>query len=119
MKAKHVFVISDACFSGSLFAEKKGFLQNVEKFPSRWCLASGRLETVSDGIAGYNSPFADAILTYLNQNSKPMFASSELAQYVKITVANNSEQTPIGNPLRNVGDKGGEFVFKLKQGLIK
>ncbi|MGB1207289.1 MAG: caspase family protein [Chitinophagales bacterium] len=119
MKAKHVFVISDACFSGSLFAEKKGFLQNVEKFPSRWCLASGRLETVSDGIAGYNSPFADAILTYLNQNSKPMFASSELAQYVKITVANNTEQTPIGNPLRNVGDKGGEFVFKLKQALIK
>ena len=119
MKAKHVLLISDACFSGSLFAEKKGFLQNVEKFPSRWCLASGRLETVSDGVAGYNSPFADAILTYLNQNSKPMFAASELAQYVKITVANNAEQTPIGNPLRNVGDKGGEFVFKLKEGVIK
>ena len=48
-----------------------------------------------------------------------MFAASELAQYVKITVANNSEQTPIGNPLRNVGDKGGEFVFKLNEAAIK
>jgi hypothetical protein len=31
-----------------------------------------------------------------------------------MAVANNSEQTPEGNPLKDVGDEGGEFIFYRK-----
>jgi WD40 repeat protein len=115
LETKHTFLVADACFSGSLFSDgHRGYIENVESVRSRWGLTSGRLEYVSDGTAGKNSPFATYVIKFLETNQKKRFAVSELIQYVKVSVANNSEQTPIGNPLRNVGDEGGEFVFYLK-----
>ena len=114
IKARHVFLVADACFSGSLFsAGKRGYIENVERFKSRWGFASGRLEFVSDGDVGKSSPFATYFLKYLTTNTKKRFPISELIQYVKVAVSNNANQTPIGHPLKNVGDEGGEFVFYL------
>ncbi len=113
--AKHIFLVADACFSGSLFShESRGYVENVEQYKSRWALTSGRLEYVSDGQAGKNSPFAGYFLKYLKENQKKKFPVSELVLYVKNAVGNNSEQQPIGNPLKSVGDEGGEFIFYLK-----
>lgn len=114
--SQHTFLVADACFSGSLFNESsRGYAENVEKFKSRWGLASGRLETVSDGDIGANSPFARSFIEYLKTNDKEKLAVSQLVQYVKIQVAEVSDQTPIGNPLKGVGDEGGEFIFYKKQ----
>jgi hypothetical protein len=30
-------------------------------------------------------------------------------------VAESSDQTPLGNPLKNAGDEGGEFIFYRKK----
>ena len=107
--------MADACFSGALFADsRRGYSENVEKFKSRWGLASGRLETVSDGKIGSNSPFAKRVIQFLNDNTKQKFAISELIQYVKTQVAEETNQTPIGNPLKALGDEGGELVFYKK-----
>ncbi|MBX9850250.1 MAG: caspase family protein [Cytophagaceae bacterium] len=115
LDSKHTFLVADACFSGALFSDgHRGYVENVEAMKSRWGLTSGRLEYVSDGNVGKNSPFATYFIKYLDTNTKKRFTVSELIQYVKVSVANNSDQTPIGNPLRNVGDEGGEFVFYLK-----
>lgn len=114
--SQHTFLIADACFSGSLFSEsKRGYAENVEKYKSRWGLASGRLEVVSDGAIGQNSPFATATITFLNENTKDKFAISELIQYVKMKVAETSDQTPLGNPLKVLGDEGGEMVLYKKK----
>jgi WD40 repeat protein len=113
---KHIFLVVDACFSGSLFSDgHKGYVEKVGQFKSRWCLSSGRLELVSDGKTGENSPFAFYFIKFLKENTKPEFSVSELIQYVKVAVSNNTEQTPIGNPLKNVGDEGGEFIFRLSR----
>ena len=105
-------LIADACFSGALFSDsRRGYTDQVEKFKSRWGLASGRLETVSDGAIGSNSPFAKRLVQYLNENEKDKFAISELIQYVKTQVAEDTSQTPIGNPLKALGDEGGEMVL--------
>lgn len=112
INSRHTFLVADACFSGSLFSERsRGFTENVEQFKSRWGLTSGRMETVSDGRIGYNSPFATAFISFLNDNDKDKVPVSELVQHVKIEVAEVAKQTPIGNPLNNVGDEGGEFIF--------
>jgi hypothetical protein len=116
VNSQHTFLVADACFSGSLFSQSsRGYAENVEKYRSRWGLASGRLETVSDGAIGQNSPFAATLLNILNNNDKDKFSVSELVQKVKIEVANISDQTPIGNPLKSIGDEGGEFIFYLKK----
>ena len=115
INSKHTFLVADACFSGSLFAEReRGYSDNVERFKSRWGLASGRLEEVSDG-SGKHSPFASSFVNCLNKSEKNNIPASEVIQYVKQNVAEMTNQTPRGNPLKNVGDEGGEFVFKKKK----
>jgi hypothetical protein len=115
INSQHTFLVADACFSGSLFAEpSRGYVENVEKYRSRWGLASGRLETVSDGTEGKNSPFATNFIQFLKENDKESFPVSELVQYVKVKVAEVSDQTPLGNPLKGAGDEGGEFIFHKK-----
>ena len=126
INSQHTLLIADACFAGSLFNEtSKGlilskkseesssrkFIENVEKFRSRWGLASGRLEEVSDGSVGKNSPFAKNLLDFLRNTPHNSIAISEIVQYVKMKVPNGARQTPIGNPLKNAGDEGGEFIF--------
>lgn len=116
INSKHTFLIADACFSGSLFENSsRGYSENVEQFKSRWGLTSGRLEFVSDGNAGDHSPFNEAIVEFLKNNTKPTLPISELIQKVKVDVSNKTSQTPIGNPLKSAGDEGGEFVFKIKK----
>jgi WD40 repeat protein len=116
INSQHTFLIADACFSGALFSDsRRGYTDQVEKFRSRWGLASGRLETVSDGAVGSNSPFAKRVIQYLNENQKDKFAISELVQYVKTQVAEDTNQTPIGNPLKALGDEGGEMVLYKKK----
>ena len=115
INSQHTFLVADACFSGALFADsRRGYTENVEKFKSRWGLASGRLETVSDGAVGNNSPFAKRVIQFLRENEKDKFAVSEMIQYVKTQVAEDTNQTPIGNPLKALGDEGGELVFYKK-----
>ncbi|TAF67553.1 MAG: caspase family protein [Cytophagales bacterium] len=115
INSRHTFLIADACFSGSLFSEQnRGYIEKVEQIKSRWGLTSGNIEFVSDGKQGENSPFAHYLVKFLKENLKDRFPVSELIQYVKIAVSDNTSQTPIGNPLRNVGNEGGEMVFYLK-----
>ncbi len=112
INSQHTLLVADACFSGSLFASgTRGYTDQVEKYKSRWGLASGRLEVVSDGSAGTNSPFAQSFIGFLQTNSEPKVAVSDLVQYVKKKVTEANNQTPVGNPLKGVGDEGGEFVF--------
>ncbi len=116
IKSHHTFLISDSCFSGALFA--KGLGKNVsrryEKDPSRWGLTAGRNEIVSDGQPGDNSPFAESLL-YRLKNSNTAIGVAQLCAHVTEYVQANSNQTPIGEPLKVDGHKNGQFVFHLKK----
>jgi WD40 repeat protein len=114
INAKHIFLIADACFSGSLFIDtQRGNLENAAQSKSRWGLTSGRLEFVDDGKQGEHSPFAKYILEYLNTNLKSKSSVTDLIGYVKEKVTAETKQVPTGNALNNAGDEGGEFIFEL------
>jgi WD40 repeat protein len=114
INAKHIFLIADACFSGSLFIDtQRGNLENAIQSKSRWGLTSGRLEFVDDGRQGEHSPFAKYILEYLNNNLKSKSSVTDLISYVKEKVTAETKQVPTGNALNNAGDEGGEFIFEL------
>ncbi|MDX2246044.1 MAG: SUMF1/EgtB/PvdO family nonheme iron enzyme [Bacteroidia bacterium] len=110
-QAHHVVLIVDSCYSGAVVVRDSPREERLEKDPSRWILASGRNEVVPDGIAGQHSPFADKLLDILNRYAGEGIRMGTLADKLTTAVTYNSRQTPIGRPVYDVGDQGGEFIF--------
>ncbi|EKT4499934.1 caspase family protein [Flavobacterium psychrophilum] len=116
IKAKHIFVISDSCFSNSiLITENTKSTNDYLKYDSRWALTSA-FEHAMDSEKDSNTLFAEVILTFL-ENSTQDIRVSELIEEVKRNFLVNLLQKPQGYPLHVKGHKGGEFVFKIKQSI--
>ncbi|MCB9350188.1 MAG: caspase family protein [Lewinellaceae bacterium] len=117
IKTRHTFIITDSCYSGSFFTTRRATTaeDRLESLPSRWLLTAGRKEVVSDGWEGGHSPFAKAVLWHLNNNKEPRLRVSQFCNDVVVAVGNNADQLPRGAALQNVGDMGGEFMFRLKK----
>ena len=121
IRSRHILLVSDACFSGALFA--KGPTRRLpeaeeilEKKTSRYGFCSGRSnEEVYDGPQGGHSPFAGSILEALQENTAPRLRVSLLAEQVMSRTASQYRQLPHHGALFDVGDKGGQYVFHLRQ----
>jgi len=124
IKAKHVLLVSDSCFSGDFFRGTRGGLPEVTdtvikkayQLSSRQAITSGGLEPVSDDGFGGNSVFSHFLVAALQNNTKPYLIPSELFPAIKSGVAQNAEQLPQLGSLYGVGGQdGGELVLFLKQ----
>jgi hypothetical protein len=113
LDAQHILLVIDSCFSGSLVVRKRSDTLD-EHYRSRRIVSSGRLEAVSDGQPGVNSPFAEGMITYLKKNTSQTLNTTELVQRVKAYVAGKSRQSPVEGRVQNSADENGEFVFHLK-----
>lgn len=126
MKARHVLLISDSCYSGILFGQARAMPQviddkyylNLYNEKSRWGMTSGNKTPVSDQGTGSHSVFAYQLLKELSQNEKPYISTQEIYTRIAPIVGNNSDQTPLCRPIRNTGDQGGEFVFVASSGTV-
>ena len=123
IKSKHTLLISDACFSGDIFRgntlsipfeESDKYYAKVNNVSSRKALTSGGIEPVLDGGKEGHSIFAYYLLRALNSNDKKFYDASQLFDYIKIPVLNNSDQSPQFNAIKNAGDEGGQFIFLKK-----
>jgi len=117
--AKHILIISDSCFSGTFLLNSRGndsskHYAKLEEKKSRMLLASGREETVSDGEPGFGSPFANALINFLESNKEKYFSFSELAVKVAKATGGTVNQQPVWGHLSSFPNEGGEMVFKLK-----
>ena len=119
MKARHILLISDSCYSGTLFGQARAMPQviddkyylNLYNEKSRWGMTSGNKTPVADDGTGGHSIFAYQLLKELSKNENPYISTQEIYTRIAPIVSNNSEQVPICRPIRNTGDQGGEFVF--------
>jgi len=127
MKARHVLLLSDSCYSGTLFGQETRAMPPVinERYylslyneKSRWGMTSGNKEPVQDGGTGGHSIFAYQLLKALRENEKLFISTQEIYTRIAPIIGNNSEQTPICKPIRNVGDQGGQFVFVASSGAV-
>lgn len=114
MNSHHTVLISDSCYSGSLFAAKKQRALGVPKVyqhPSRWGLTAGRKnQTVSDGNVGENSPFSEQLLSILKRKQEVWI--SNLCNEIVESLESTEKQEPIGEPLSTIaGHENGQFVF--------
>ena len=125
IKAKHILLISDSCFSGDFFRGHRGKLPEVNdkvikrayKLNSRQAITSGGLEPVTDEGFGGNSVFSHFFVKGLKENQKPFFVPSDFFPDIKAGVAENAEQFPRFGSLKDTGgQQGGELVLFLKRG---
>ncbi len=123
--ARHVLVVSDSCYSGTLTREaQSAFLGSVLRLnymrrmmagKSRNMMASGGDEPVADGGGGgKHSVFANALLRGLTQTDKGVFAASELfTDYVREAVAGGASQLPQYDVIRNSGHDNSDYAGYL------
>lgn len=124
MQARHVLLISDSCYSGTLFGQDRAmppviddkYYLNFYNEKSRWGMTSGNKTPVSDSGSEGHSVFAYQLLKELRQNEKPYISTQEICIRIGPIISNNSEQTPLCRPIRNTGDQGGEFIFVASSG---
>jgi len=120
--AKHVFLVSDSCFSGTLLREGHRGLKLSEKTDQYYrkvaekksvqILAAGGLEYVDDNYKGTgHSPFSYYLIKQLEQSPERYFSATELSLEVTKSVSKNVFQTPEKGVLHGAGDNSGEFFF--------
>lgn len=116
IKSLHTLLISDACFSGSIFKNRSisltGATDVIKKkyqLPSRKAITSGTLKTVPN-----KSVFIKYLLDRLEKNKDKYFSASGLYQALEAPVGNNSTSLPQYGVINNVGDEGGDFIFIRK-----
>ncbi len=120
MSAKHVLVVADSCYSGTLTrdapltlatgADRLAELERMAAKRARKALTSGGLEPVFDGGGDGHSVFTRALLETLRAN-QDMLDGYEVYRSLRQTVVLNADQTPEYGDIRVAGDEGGEFVF--------
>lgn len=117
INTKHTLLISDACFSGSIFKTRNAFtssrgMAELYSLNSRQAITSGSLnEAVPD-----KSVFSQYLIKRLTDNPNEMMSALQLFNSFRIAVINNSPnaQTPQFGDIRETGDEGGEFIFIKK-----
>ena len=120
MRAKHVLVVADSCYSGTLVREasttlhsgleRAALLERMAVKRARVAMTSGGLEPVLDGGGGGHSVFAKAFLDVLRGNQDVLEARTVFDRLRRPVIV-NSAQTPDYADIRNAGHDGGEFLF--------
>ncbi len=128
--ARHVMVVSDSCYSGTM--TRSGLARRRSDTPeerpsragapdgrrSRTVLTSGGLRPVLDAGGGGHSLFARALLTVLRLNDEPLPGATlhrEVAARVTFSASElGVEQVPRYAPIQFAGHESGDFVLMPK-----
>jgi TPR repeat protein len=128
MTAKHVLVVADSCYSGTLTRSALGqleagmtrdakinWLKTMTKKRSRTALTSGGVAPVLDAGGGNHSVFAKALIEVLKANGD-VIDGSRLYREVAARVAYAAtrfqvEQVPEYAPIKYAGHDFGDFFF--------
>ncbi len=129
MKAKHVMVVADSCYSGTLTrtAVPRRQQQLTADLTTRWykvvsnsrvrvVLSSGGVRPVYDSLGtSRHSLFAKAFIDELN-NNEGVLEGYDLYTNVQSKVSAearkfNVEQDPLYAPIKHAGHEAGEFFF--------
>lgn len=117
IKAKHILLIADACFSGGIFKLRDAqispdtSMEKIYELPSRKAMTSGSLKTVPD-----QSVFVEFLIKRLAENKDPYLDAHKLFARMREGVIHNSrtKQTPLYGAINEAGDEGGDFIFVRK-----
>ena len=116
LNSKHVMVVADSCYSGTLVRGIKikentpDYIRRMAGKRARLALTSGGLEPVADSGGGRHSPFAAAFIDVLKANTS-VIDGTQLFSQMRRPVILNADQTPQYSDVRKAGHEGGDFLF--------
>jgi hypothetical protein len=130
LRARHVLVVADSCYSGVLTRssvsqaksgateeERNEWLKTVASKKSRHLLSSGGRAPVMDGGGGKHSVFAAVFIEALTVNDD-VLDGKHLGEAVSMRVLKKSKDLKFGDgqlpdyrPIRFADNDGGEFLF--------
>lgn len=131
MNAKHVLVIADSCYSGTMTrtslatfgggmaADSWGdWVKTMVAGRSRTALTSGGVQPVADAARGEHSLFAGALIVALNGNNQ-LLTGQRLYREIASNMALKSataglQQEPEYAPIQFAGHEAGEYFFMPK-----
>ncbi len=128
MSAKHILVVADSCYSGSMTRSslarleaglsddaRKKWYQAMNNTKARAVLTSGGVKPVLDSGGGEHSIFAKAFIDVLRENDGVLEGFKlyrEVQQRVKnAAAALNVDQEPQYAPIKYAGHEAGEFFL--------
>jgi hypothetical protein len=128
IEAKHILVVADSCFSGTLTQTpiprthtdipadvRSEWIEVMAETRARITLTSGGMEPVLDGGGGDHSVFAKAFLNALDNNEGVLEGYSlyyeVLEQMDKAGAGSTVTQVPQYAPIHLAGHESGEFFF--------
>jgi Caspase domain len=116
IKSRHTLLITDACFSGSIFkaTTKNAFeqadvvIQKLYESPSRRAMTSGSLTTVPD-----QSAFMEHLIKQLRKNQDHYISATDIFVAIKNPTIRESkvEVLPQYGELNVADHQGGDFIF--------
>jgi hypothetical protein len=121
-ESKHLLMLFDSCFSGSIFATRSGIQR-----PSHISTSVQKRvrEYITSGSAGEEVPaissFATSLVHALEDGKADLFrdgyiTGAELGLYLHSEVSRNKIQTPQHGKDNDPYYRGGDFIFVLDQG---
>jgi len=117
LEAKHVLVMADSCFAGTLTRGVKvgdttpSSIQRMTKKRARMVITSGGIEPVADKeFGGKHSPFASVFIELLKSNLGVMDGTRMFSK-MRHPVMIKAKQTPQISDVRRAGHDGGDFMF--------
>lgn len=119
--AKHIILISDSCFSGTLLEKDRAgnpdlSHEYLDSLNSGWILVSGGIEKVTDGEKGKGTPFNQTICEFLEKNTKSSMASGDFFDEVIRITRERTLQSPGAVPIKRANvHKGGQMIFRLPE----
>lgn len=125
LAARHVLVVSDSCYSGTLTrgiktvelktaSDRLVYLRRMAQKRSRTVMTSGGVEPVVDEGIGGHSVFAGAFLSALRDN-EDLIDGQQLFTQIRRQVVLNASQTPQYEDIRFADHQGGDFLFVRKR----
>jgi len=131
-EAKHVLLIVDSCFSGSLTKTRstgtkkitedqmkdREYLKDLQNSTTRLVITSGGVSPVLDSVGGEHSLFAEKLIKTLKENNG-VVNTSQIFENIRKYVSVNSKslgikQVPERKVLLHFMDEGGDFLFFAK-----
>jgi hypothetical protein len=115
IKAKHIFLIADACFAGSIFYSRGVFdeapppIIDIYRNRSRTALTSGGTTEVND-----ESKFSELLIEHLKTNTNQYFTSSQLYSVIQNSIMTSKSTAPRFGIIQDANDMHGDFVFILR-----
>ena len=120
IRAKHIMVIADSCYSGTLtravapakrfVGDRMAWIERIVTKRARTAITSGGMEPVADGGGDGHSVFTRALLSALRSN-RTVIEGQRLFDKLKRPVVLNANQTPEYADIRRAGHDGGDFIF--------